>query len=167
MQHLRPGLSIRLACAALLALTPQKLAAQFVRNTPATDHLNVYLECGGRGYDLGFYQEQLQWVRWVTEPANADVVAALFGSKRQQLEDLFRSFPLLEADVVVGPSTTWKASGRYSKIQGNSSRRSSMPAGILRLLGERRPLGQDLAAVSGPPAECPNRAGQCQNHNEP
>ena len=37
----------------------------------------MHLECGGRGCDLGFYQDQLQWVRWVDDPANADVQATL------------------------------------------------------------------------------------------
>ncbi len=76
------GLCLRLALWALIgcglaAGTPFQSGAQEVRNTPATDQLNVYVECGGRGCDLGFYQDQLQWVRWVTDPANADVVATL------------------------------------------------------------------------------------------
>jgi hypothetical protein len=127
VRHLRPGLSIRLACAALLALTPQKLAAQFVRNTPATDHLNVYLECGGRGYDFGFYQEQLQWVRWVTEPANADVVAALFGSKRLQVEECSGASLCLRQTTSWGPRL-------LGRLLGGTRRSREIRAGDRRCL---------------------------------
>ena len=73
---LRLALSAVIGCG-LVAVTPFQSGAQVVRNTPATDQLNVYVECGGRGCDLGFYQSQIQWVRWMRDPANADVVATL------------------------------------------------------------------------------------------
>ncbi len=73
---LRLALSAVIGCG-LAAGTPFESGAQEVRNTAATDQLNVYVECGGRGCDLGFYQDQIQWVRWMRDPANADVVATL------------------------------------------------------------------------------------------
>jgi hypothetical protein len=39
--------------------------------------LNVFLECGGRWCDLGFYQDQIAWVNWVVDPTDADVQASL------------------------------------------------------------------------------------------
>jgi len=76
------GLCIQLAVYAVIAgglaaLTPSHSAAQEGADSPATDRLNVFLECGGRGCDLGFYQDQLAWVNWVSDPANADVQATL------------------------------------------------------------------------------------------
>ena len=73
---------VRLALSAvvvisIMAVTPGPSAAQQEADAPATDRLNVYLECGGRGCDLGFYQDQLAWVNWVTDPADADVQASL------------------------------------------------------------------------------------------
>lgn len=73
---LRPALSAVIGCG-LAAGTPFQSGAQEVRSTPARDRLNVYVECGGRGCDLGFYQDQVQWVRWMGDPENADVVATL------------------------------------------------------------------------------------------
>ena len=79
------GLCIQLAVCAfiaggLAALTPSHSATQEGADSPATDRLNVFLECGGRGCDLGFYQDQLAWVNWGSDPANADVQATLAAS---------------------------------------------------------------------------------------
>ncbi len=75
-------LCLRLALSAvvgigLAAVTPFQSAAQQGSDAPATDRLNVFLECGGRGCDLGFYQDQIAWVNWVSDPTDADVQASL------------------------------------------------------------------------------------------
>ena len=61
----------------MAAVAPPQSAAQEEAGARTTDRLNVYLECGGRGCDLGFYQNQLAWVNWVTDPEDADVQATL------------------------------------------------------------------------------------------
>ena len=63
------------AATALGISTPA--AAQQADGQRASDRLNVFLECGGRGCDLGFYQDRLTWVNWVGDPEQADVVATL------------------------------------------------------------------------------------------
>ena len=100
------GLCIQVAAYAfiaggLAALTPSHSAAQEGADSPATDRLNVFLECGGRGCDLGFYQDQLAWVNWVSDPANADVQAtyaasALPGGGREFQVD----FAVTEIEVI-------------------------------------------------------------------
>lgn len=78
----RRSLCLRLALSAVIggglaAATPFQAAAQEGTDEPATDRLNVFLECGGRGCDLGFFQDELAWVNWVGDPEDADVRATL------------------------------------------------------------------------------------------
>ena len=94
------SLRVALAVSAILggglaAVTPLHSAAQEEAGAPTTARLNVYLECGGRGCDLGFYQDQLAWVNWVTDPDDADVQATL---SAQSLPDGGRNF---QVDFVV------------------------------------------------------------------
>ena len=82
LRRRRRSLCLRLALSAVIgiglaAVTPLWSAAQQGAEAPVTDQLNVYLECGGRGCDLGFFQDQLAWVNWVTDPTDADVQATL------------------------------------------------------------------------------------------
>jgi len=70
------ALSAVIGCG-LAAVTPIQSAAQQGADAPVTDQLNVYFECGGRGCDLGFYQDQIAWVNWVADPEDADVQASL------------------------------------------------------------------------------------------
>lgn len=82
LRRRRRSLCLRLALSAVIgsglaAVTPFQSAAQQGADARASDRLNVFLECGGRGCDLGFYQDQLTWVNWVTDPTDADVLASL------------------------------------------------------------------------------------------
>jgi len=61
---------------------PGGVTAQEDAPVAATDRLNVFLECEGRGCEIGEYRSRVPWVNWVVDGADADITVALTSESR-------------------------------------------------------------------------------------